>query len=52
MAKKVINYNSNLIIRISKEQREKISNYAQKKGTTVSELTRQYYETLTNGGNN
>lgn len=51
MSRGKINHDSKLVIRISKEQREKISKWAKENGKSVSAITRQYYETLTNGGN-
>lgn len=49
MTKKKINYDTKLVIRISKEERERIGNYAKENNTTVSELVRQYFRTLTGG---
>ena len=51
MKKKKINYDTKLVIRISKEERETIGNWAKEHGQSVSELTRQYFRTLRNGGN-
>ena len=48
MSKK-INYDTKLVIRISKEERETIGNWAKEHGQSVSELTRQYFRTLTGG---
>ena len=43
------NYDARIEIRLSEHEKQAIRNWAKEHGQSVSELTRQYYRTLTGG---
>jgi hypothetical protein len=45
-SKKPVNFESQLLIRLSNLEREKITNYAKQKNTSVSKLLRDYINSL------
>ena len=48
MSRGKVNYDAKIIIRISKEEKDLISEYCKANQKSLSELTREYYKTLTN----